>query len=43
MDQPLIIGPAALRLLRYYAALLSPCREVRVPVCMSPLRIEWDA
>mgnify|MGYP000355464651 FL=1 len=43
MDHLLIIGPAALRLLRCYAALLSPCREVRVPVCMSPLRIEWDA
>ena len=43
MDHLLIIGPAALRLLRYYAALLSPCREVRGAICVSRRRIEWDA
>lgn len=36
------IGPDALRMLRYLAQLMTPCRNVRTPVAMSPQRIEWD-
>lgn len=37
------LSARVVRRLRYCAALLSPCRDVRMPICMSLLRIEWDA
>lgn len=36
------VAPATVRLLVYLAQLLTPCREVQTPVCVSRRRIEWD-